>query len=295
MKFSACGSWFDPDDFETKIVNAAREGFEGIEILGWNRTDTKRAGQILTDNNITLSAILIQSKKPENMPILSNTHGMVYEDARPVFLEAMKETVEAANNMHVPNIVVTTGNERHDISREAQHAIIVETLKQLAPIAEAANVTIVLEPLNVLVNHPGYYLTSSAEAFEIIREVNSDCVKVLFDIYHQQITEGNLIENILKNIDLIGHFHMADVPGRKEPGTGEINYWNILCAISETEYDGWLAFECGKSVPLDELIEDMFQLIIPFSDGYEGCGCDCDDDCDCDGHDHHHCDCGHCH
>jgi hydroxypyruvate isomerase len=89
------------------------------------------------------------------------------------------------------------------------------------------------------VNHKGYYLATSAEGFEVIREVGSPAVKLLFDIYHQQITEGNLIANIRAGIDLIGHFHTADNPGRNELGTGEINYRNVFKAIEETGYQGF--------------------------------------------------------
>ena len=100
-----------------------------------------------------------------------------------------------------------------------------------------------VEPLNILVNHRGYFLSQSKEAFQIIDEVGSSNVKILFDIYHQQISEGNLIANITANIDKIGHFHVADNPGRHEPGTGEINYTNVFAAIRKTGFDGFVGME----------------------------------------------------
>jgi hydroxypyruvate isomerase len=152
------------------------------------------------------------------------------------------------------------------VSREKQHEICVETMIRLGELAKGHDVTIVMEPLNILVNHMGYYLVTSAEGFQMMREVGSPKVKLLFDIYHQQISEGNLIRNITENIDLIGHFHMGDNPGRLEPGTGEINYTNIFAAIQKTDYDGYLAFECGRSVENDVLCERMHALIDPFAD-----------------------------
>jgi hydroxypyruvate isomerase len=111
-----------------------------------------------------------------------------------------------------------------------------------------------VEPLNIAVNHKGYYLYSSAEGFDIIRAVGSPNVKLLYDIYHQQVTEGNLIQTITENIELIGHFHVADVPGRHEPGTGEINYANVLKAIDETGYNGYVGLEYApKASALESL------------------------------------------
>jgi len=121
--------------------------------------------------------------------------------------------------------------------------------------------TLVLEPLNILVNHMGYYLTTTEESAEIIREVGSDYVKILYDVYHQQITEGNIINNIKNNIDLIGHIHIGDVPGRKQPGTGEINYKNVFKAIKETGYEGYVVFECGLTEPVEVAVPKMWALL----------------------------------
>ena len=101
----------------------------------------------------------------------------------------------------------------------------------------------ILEPLNTLVNHAGYFLNFTNEAFDIVREVGSPYLKILFDIYHVQIMEGNLIATIRKNIASIGHFHVGDVPGRHEPGTGEINYANVFKAIRELGYKDFVAME----------------------------------------------------
>ena len=132
-----------------------------------------------------------------------------------------------------------------------------QTPLNIAQELKDAGVTIVLEPLNILVDHAGHFLTTSKEAFEMVKEVNNPYVKVLFDIYHQQITEGNVIRNITENIDLIGHFHIADNPDRNEPGTGEINYINVFKAIKKAGYDRYLAFECGRTVDIPTLMENM--------------------------------------
>jgi len=106
-----------------------------------------------------------------------------------------------------------------------------------------AGVTLVIEPLNERVDHPGYYLVRSDEAFEVIDEVGSPNVKVVFDIYHQQVSEGDLIKNITDNIDKIGHFHAAGNPGRNELSSGEINYPEVFAVIEGTSYEGYVGLE----------------------------------------------------
>ena len=108
---------------------------------------------------------------------------------------------------------------------------------------EDAGVTLVIEPLNELVNHAGYYLIRSDEAFQIIDEVGSPRVKVVFDIYHQQISEGHVINNITKNIDKIAHFHAAGNPGRHELTIGELHYPSIFQVIQNTDYTGYVGLE----------------------------------------------------
>lgn len=264
MRFSAAGGWFDGNWYE-RVRVGADNGFIGVEQLGWLDLDFKKARETLETCGVTSTAIVIQSIKEENMRLTAWSHGMTWEDSRRAFIEAFRETVTAAKAMGVPNIIATTGNERSDICREEQFEICVGTLKELSRIAETEGIMIVLEPLNVRVDHAGYFLVTTEEASKMIRAVDSPCCKILFDIYHQQVSEGNVIRNIRENIDLIGHFHIADNPGRKQPGTGELHYANILKAIQETGYDRWLAFECGRSLEVSALSAAMHALIDPFS------------------------------
>jgi len=168
---------------------------------------------------------------------------LVASGSKDKFVPALKESIAAAKNLSCKRLIVTVGNELRNPPREEQHNNIVVALKAGAPMVQEAGITLCLEPLNVLINHKGYYLATSAEGFQIIDEVGSPNVLLLFDIYHQQITEGNTINNATKNIAKIGHFHVADVPGRHEPGTGEINYFNVFKAIARTPYAGFLGLE----------------------------------------------------
>jgi hydroxypyruvate isomerase len=159
------------------------------------------------------------------------------------FLTSLREAIRVARELGCKTLIVTTGNTLPDRSRKDQHASIVAALREAAKLCEDARRTLALEPLNVLVDHAGYYLETSAEGFQIVDEVGSPAVKLLYDIYHQQITEGNLISTVTANVAKIGHLHVADVPGRHEPGTGEINYRNVFKAIETAGYQGYVGLE----------------------------------------------------
>jgi hydroxypyruvate isomerase len=161
----------------------------------------------------------------------------------PAFLIALQDALGVARRLACRTLIITTGNAIPELNRDEQHAAVVAALRAAAPRCEDAGVTLAVEPLNVLVDHRGYFLSTSAEGFAIIDEVGSPAVKLLYDIYHQQITEGNLIPTITANLAKIGHLHLADVPGRHEPGTGEINYRNVFRAIRAAGYTGFTGLE----------------------------------------------------
>tara|TARA_B100000427_G_C15439150_1_gene564330 strand:- start:718 stop:1170 length:453 start_codon:yes stop_codon:yes gene_type:complete len=128
-----------------------------------------------------------------------------------------------------------------------QTSNVVETLKRASDILEPHGLVMVLEPLNFR-DHPGLFLTESPQAFQICKAVNSPSCKILFDIYHQQIQEGNLIPNIEDTWDEIAYFQIGDNPGRREPTTGEINYKNVFKLIHKKGFDGILGMEHGNSI-----------------------------------------------
>jgi hydroxypyruvate isomerase len=171
--------------------------------------------------------------------------GLSAEEEHEQIEKTFRERCDQAKKLNIKRVLCLTGQKRQDMTADQQTEIIVKGLKRLGPIAQENGVTIVLEILNVLINHPGYFLVYSPQGAEIIQTVNHPNVKMLYDIYHQQISEGNLCNNIKKYIACIGHFHIGDNPGRQYPGTGEINYKNVFRAVSETKYDGYLAMECG--------------------------------------------------
>ena len=256
----ACAGGWLKEANEEKFAAAAKLGFKAVEILGWVNMDLAKARANIDASGCALSAILVQSRDEHKQSLIANTHGIVHEDAHGAFVAAITETLETAKTLACTKIVVTTGNERTDVSRQTQQDNIVKALKAAANVVEGSGVDLVLEPLNVLVDHKGYYLTTTAQGIEIIKTVNSPQVKLLYDVYHQQITEGNIINTIRENIGYIGHIHIGDVPGRKEPGTGEINYKNVFKAIADTGYSEYVALECGLSEDVETVCEKMWDL-----------------------------------
>lgn len=162
------------------------------------------------------------------------------------FLAEIRTAITVARRVNARWMTVVPGHKdfRKDMGYQTAH--VVESLRQAAALLEPHGLTMVLEPLNFR-DHPGMFLSGSSQAYEICRAVDSPSCKILFDIYHQQIQEGNLMPNIDACWDEIAYFQIGDNPGRKEPTTGEINYANIFKHIRERGYKGILGMEHGNS------------------------------------------------
>ncbi len=214
-----------------RIAKFAEIGFPAFELWCWWDYDLDELSKSAKENNISIAAICTK--------FVSLTDA----NCRNEYLAGLKETISACKQLDCKVIISQVGNELAGVSREQQKQSIIAGLKESAKLLDSTGITLTIEPLNLLVDHAGYFLSRSDEAAEIIEAVGSKSIKMLFDVYHQQITEGNLIPNIRKYISLIGHFHIADHPGRAWPGTGEINYKNVLAAIDDTGYDGYIGLE----------------------------------------------------
>ncbi|MCI8524745.1 MAG: TIM barrel protein [Oscillospiraceae bacterium] len=144
---------------------------------------------------------------------------------------------------------------------DSQKVLLLENLKRTAEIAERAGVTIVLEALNSLYDHKGYYLDSSYVGFELVKAVDSPAIKLLYDCYHMQLMEGNLTNSIRTNVDDIGHFHSAGVPGRHELHKGETNYPFVIQAAEEAGYDRYFGFEYWPTYDNRQSLRDILQYV----------------------------------
>jgi hydroxypyruvate isomerase len=170
------------------------------------------------------------------------------KDVREMLLQKMIQGVETMKRANIPWALVVPGRFDESLAWDFQTANVVDNLRMCMDICEPAGLILVLEPLNPR-DHPGLFLTKIPQAYQIVKAVNSQSCKILNDIYHQQITEGNLIPNIDIAWEEIAAYHIGDNPGRKEPTTGEINYKNIFKHLYEKGYKGVLCMEHGQSKP----------------------------------------------
>ena len=221
------------------------QGFKAFEDNGMKNRDTKtqeKIGNFLSNYNIKMG-VFVAHKIYWNEPNLASGD----LNKRSEFLNDISTSVEVAKRVNAKWMTVVPGHLdlRKDMNYQTQNVI--ETLKQAAELLEKHDLTMVLEPLNFR-DHPGLFLTESPQAFQICKAVNSKSCKILFDIYHQQIQEGNLIPNIEASWNEIAYFQIGDNPGRNEPTTGEINYKNIFKYIYDKGFNGVLGMEHGNSL-----------------------------------------------
>jgi hydroxypyruvate isomerase len=220
--------------FEQRLERVAQAGYHAVELVdefkNWSPGDFQKAVAHKRSLGITFDATAGVWK------------GLADPQQRDAFLTELQSLSLIAAELECPAIIVLSGDSVPNMSRQQQHESCIEGLKRAADLASRRNITLLLENIDPEEN-PKYYLTSVAEGFEIVRKVDNPHVKFLYDFYHEQIAEGNLIEKLEKNIDLVGLLHVADVPGRHAPGTGEINYANIFRKLAELKFDGYVAME----------------------------------------------------
>jgi hydroxypyruvate isomerase len=233
VKLSVCIEplWENLPEAE-RIRRIADLGFEAFEFWRWSNKDLAAIRTAMDVTGLPLAAMTFEPG-----------HRLIGRGALEALREGMQRSIAAAKALSCSTLIVTAGNTLDDESSETSRRRVVRHLQALAPLAEDHGLTLVLEPLNTLVNHHGYWLTRMSEAVDIVREVDSPAVRVLMDLYHQQITEGNLIANLTVYIADIGHFHAAGVPGRHELVGGELDYSGIFRAIDAAGYDGYVGLE----------------------------------------------------
>lgn len=220
--------------FERCIEIVAAAGYNGVELVGefqkWSADETQRMIARIHSLGLVVDS-------------MSGVHaGFSVPADSELFMTQLAAQIEAAKRLECSQIILLSGKQVEGLSHEGQKHTSIENLKRAAELVSKENMQIVIEPIDALEN-PTIYLTTVAEGFDIVRQIGSQNVKVLYDFYHEQRGYGNLIEKLEGNIDLIGLVHIADVPGRHEPGTGEIDYRNIYRKLSQLGYSKFVAME----------------------------------------------------
>lgn len=250
MKYSLCIGAYEGRDVIYHLEKVKEHQFHGLEYYNWWDLDLKHVAKEQERIGIGINATC------------TRFFNLVDERKRDTYVQGIKDTLEACAILGIKSIITQTGQTIPGKSREEQQQAMIETLKQCASLCEKADVTLEVEPLNGLVDHPGHFLTYSNESAHIIKQVGSSHVKLLFDVYHQQVTEGNIIRNITEYYQSINHFHIADNPGRTEPGTGELNFLSILRSIKALGYTGFIGLENQYTINTDEALDQFKQNVI---------------------------------
>lgn len=260
MKYSACIEMLFPElPFVERIYKAKEAGFDAVEFWLWNNKDIEAIKRALDETGLELGIFQ------------GNMEGrMIDKNDIEAYVNGVRESMKTAKYLGAKNLFVMTDILQEDrtvleppyrIAEKDKVESIKTILNTLKADAEDKGITLVIEPLNVLVDHKGYYLDHSKPAFDMVREINSPNIKVLYDVYHMQIMEGNIIDTLRGNMDAIGYIHIADVPGRHEPGTGELNFSNIYKVFSELDYKGIVGFEFDPTHKTEDVVADVFKSI----------------------------------
>lgn len=233
------------DDPIDQLKFAAERGFTAWEDNGMMRKSPElqsKIGETMQSLGMTMG-VFVSYSGMKKTDFVTKTDKAFQDSLR----AKMKEALETAKRVNAKWTTVVPGNVNQKLEMGYQTANCIENLKVMAEVCEKQGLVMVLEPLNWYANHPGLFLTSIPQSYQICKAVGSPSCKILNDLYHQQITEGNLIPNIDKSWSEISYFQVGDNPGRKEPTTGEINYKNIFKHLHSKGYKGIIGMEHGNS------------------------------------------------
>ena len=233
MRSSACIELLfrEAGDTPDRIRAAKAHGLDAVEFWQWSNKDLDAVASALRETGLPLAAILCE-------PIANLTNPATHD----FFVEGVKASLKAARRLGAPIMIAQAGNVVAGAPRADQHAALVAGLKRAADILAGTGVVIALEPLNDRVDHPGYFLTSTREGLDIVDEVGRPEIRLLYDIYHAAVMDEP-VELVAGRLDRIVHVHLADVPGRHEPGTGRLDWQARLDWLAAHGYAGLVGLE----------------------------------------------------
>jgi len=235
MKLSGCvESLFlrEHGDMAGRMRACAAAGLEAVEFWLWRDKDLGAIARVLGETGLALSGFCAE---PRLAIVDPATHAE--------WLAGVRETLSVARHLGAPALIVLSGDEIPGVARAAQHAAVVAALRAAAPMAEDAGVKLLLEPLNIARDHVGYFLHSAAEGLDMVEEVGSPAVGLLYDIYHSAMMGERQDAVLAGRGHLVGHVHVADVNGRHEPGSGTIDWTARMRGLQEAGYAGPIGLE----------------------------------------------------
>jgi len=234
-KLSACIEWLFADESESipeRVRLAAKAGLQGVEFHQWRNKPLAEVRKALDETGIAITSIIVEPRC-----------SLVNESDHERFLEAVRESLPAAAQLGCPNLVVASGFCESDRSIEKQRDDMTRILGVAARMAADAGLTLVLEPLNIRIDHPGMYLNKTRMGLEVVEAVGSDGLRLLYDAYHSAVMGESAAGELAGRMHLVRHVQVADLPGRGAPGTGNIDWKALMKVLSDGGYAGMLGME----------------------------------------------------
>jgi hydroxypyruvate isomerase len=248
--------WTLKGSFEEKLQIAARAGLQSAELVDehihWSDAQIGEMKKLARSFGLGMDTV-IATPGWKGRPV-----SMVDPAQRENFLKDVQQATVFAQKLEIQQIILMSGDAIAGRTHEEQYASLLDGTKYAGDLAAKANLTLIVEPLNDKVNHKGFFLTNCVEGLKLIKEVDSPHVKLLFDIYHEQVQMGNVTQTLVEAEPYVAVFHIADNPGRHDPGTGEMNYANIYKAIQKTGYSGYI---CMEYLPLADPVPSLSKAI----------------------------------
>jgi len=229
--------WFGSHPFVERLHRAADLGFQHFEFWPWRNKDLAALEKAMQETGMQATQFTGWGFVP----------GMNHPENHGAVLKEIEASCQTANRLGIPMMTVVGGNDQPGMIQDQMHTNIIEALKRAVPIAEKYQVMLILEPMNIRVDHKGHCLYGSPDGVRICRAVDSPWVKLNWDLYHMQISEGDLCGRLREGFDQVGYIQLADHPGRREPGTGEIAYGRVMKELWDLGYRKPVGVECYPS------------------------------------------------
>ena len=234
MKYSACIEWLfaEVGDFPERVRAAHKAGLDGIEFWLWTNKDIDAMLAAVRETGIAVTGMVAEPMVPLTDPA---QHG--------AFLDGLKRSIDIARRLGAPALIAQAGADLQGRSREEQRAALVACLARGADVLKGSGVVLMVEPLNTRVDHAGYFLPSTVEGLDIIDEVNRPEIRLIYDIYHSAVMGEDVAEVLKGRLDRVAHVHLADAPGRHEPGSGTMDWRRRLQWLTDNGYRGMVGLE----------------------------------------------------
>jgi hydroxypyruvate isomerase len=252
MKLSACIELVfarEAPSIPDRIRLAAAAGLAAVEFWSWQKKDLAEIEDVLDETGVELTTFLTEPRGRLTDP---STH----EE----FVEGVARSTEVAQRLGATGLFVQAGDTLPDVPKEKQRDAVIQALRAAAPIAERASVTLLLEPLNSVRDHVGFFLDRTADGLEIVEAVGSPRVRLLYDLYHSVMMAEEPEEVLAAGLGAVSYVHVADAPGRHEPGTGTIDWPRRIGWLRRQGYTGYVGLEYQPLAPSAETVERVQEL-----------------------------------